>query len=301
MILPSIGVIGHGFVGGATAEVFKHYTDVKVYDVSPDRTVHNYYEVIAQDILFVCLPTPMKKDGSVDVSIVDSALAQLKNALRELKKPVILKSTIPPRELVAMAEHYSPEIHLIYSPEFLTERTAALDFQQSSRFIFGDHYPEGQQNFDAVDKLNQNVLMITTLFEARFPKVPMYWCSMEEASLIKYFTNVFFATKISLFNEFALIAESFGLDPNEVAGMVMLDQRIGRSHWQVPGHDGDRGFGGHCFPKDINGYMNIAREQKIMPLMARSAWETNNKVRTNRNWESDLGRAVSNNFNEEDE
>jgi len=246
MKLPSIGILGGGFVGSATCEAFKHYTDCKLYDISPARSVHNYYEVLAQDILFVAVPTPMKKDGSVDASIVDSVLAQLKNALQTHKKPVILKSTLPPKDLVAMSEHYSPTIHLIYSPEFLTERTALLDFQQTNRLIFGDHYPEGQQNFEAVDTLNQNVLMITALFEGRFPKVPIYWCSMEEASLIKYGTNVFFAVVLSFWNELALIAESYGLEPNEVAGMIMLDQRIGRSHFQVPGHDGDRGFGGQC-------------------------------------------------------
>ena len=300
MKLPSIGIIGNGFVGGATAETFKHYVDVKVYDIDPNRSVHNYWVVIKQDILFVCLPTPMKKDGTVDVSIVDSALAQLKNALQDYKKPVILKSTIPPKDLVAMAEHYSPAIHLIYSPEFLTERTAVLDFQQSSRLIFGDHYPDDQSNFEATDKLNENVLKITELFENRFPKVPIYWCSMQEASLIKYGTNVFFTVVLSFWNELAEIAESFELDPNEVAGMIMLDQRIGRSHWQVPGHDGDRGFGGHCFPKDINGYMHIANDQGIKPLMAGAAWATNMRVRKNRNWESDIGRAVSTDFNEDE-
>ncbi len=200
-----------------------------------------------------------------------------------------------------MAEHYSPAIHLIYSPEFLTERTAALDFQQANRLIFGDHYPDSQVNFTTSDRLNENVIMVTALFEGRFPKVPIYWCSMEEASLVKYGTNVFFTVVLSFWNELAQIAESFGLDPNEVAGMVMLDQRIGRSHWQVPGHDGDRGFGGHCFPKDINGYMHIAREQNVAPFMARAAWETNNKVRKNRNWETDLGRAVTVDYNDEEE
>jgi UDPglucose 6-dehydrogenase len=95
-------------------------------------------------------------------------------------------------------------------------------------------------------------------------------------------------------NEFAQVAEAFDLEPNEVIGKVMLDQRIGRSHWMVPGHDGKRGFGGHCFPKDINGYLHIARELGVDPLIGQAAWDKNLEVRPEQDWKEDKGRAVSN-------
>ena len=299
MNLPSIGIIGNGFVGGAIADGFKHYVpSCKVYDVDPMRTVDNYFDTIAQDILFVCLPTPMKSNGRVDISIVDKALTQLSNALQEDDKPVIIKSTIPPEDLRMLAVDNIPELHLIYSPEFLTERTANLDFQQSNRLIFGQLLSDNPSRFDSVDRMAHNMEMINELFEFRFPKVPIIWTSLEEASLIKYFTNVFFATKISLFNEFALIAEQYGLVPDDVIGHVLLDQRIGRSHWQVPGHDGQRGFGGHCFPKDLNGYMHMAEDVEVDPLMGKATWVTNDRVRKSRDWEKDKGRAVSEDFEE---
>ena len=139
MKLPSIGVIGGGFVGTAIADGFKHYASVKLYDISPLKTVDNYFDVIAQDILFMCLPTPMRSDGSVDLNIVRNALNTLNSALQVKHKAVILKSTIPPLDLEALAIEFRPAIHLIYSPEFLTERTSMLDFQQQNRLIFGDY------------------------------------------------------------------------------------------------------------------------------------------------------------------
>jgi UDP-glucose 6-dehydrogenase len=170
--------------------------------------------------------------------------------------------------------------------------------QQSSRLIFGDYLPDRQELQDEVDHKAYNMALVQTLFGGRFPQVPQYWTSIEQASLVKYFSNIFFAAKISIFNEFALVAESFGLNANEVAGMVLLDQRIGRSHWLVPGTDGKKGFSGSCFPKDINGYMHIAEDQGIQPLMAQASWVTNLKVRPERDWERLAGRAVSIDFEE---
>ena len=293
MKLPSIGVIGHGFVGTAICDVFKHYTSCRIYDIDPMKTIDDYFSVVDQDILFVCLPTPMLPDGHVDLKIVRNALNTLHSALQVSHKPVIIKSTIPPLALEELAKDFRPSIHLIYSPEFLTERTARLDMQQSSRFIFGDYVSDMTATTDLVDAYDRNVTQINTLFSNRFPLVPTIWTTMRQASMVKYCTNVFFATKISLMNEFAQIATALGIDPNEMIEMVLLDQRIGRSHWQVPGHDGRYGFGGSCFPKDINGYMKFAQELKVAPFMAIAAWAKNLEVRPEKDWEKLVGRAVS--------
>jgi UDPglucose 6-dehydrogenase len=208
-------------------------------------------------------------------------------------KPVIIKSTIPPLDLEELARDFRPSIHLIYSPEFLTERTAMLDFQQQNRLIFGDYVPDTAATTDLVDAYDINITQINTLFSNRFPLVPTIWTSMRQASLVKYFTNVFFATKISLFNEFAQISDALGISPNTTVELVLLDQRIGRSHWQVPGHDGNPGFGGSCFPKDINSYMTIARDLNVVPMLAIAAWQKNLEVRPAKDWEKLVGRAVS--------
>lgn len=293
MKLPSIGVIGHGFVGKAISDGFKHYTDVKVYDINPMLTVNDYFDVVAQDILFVCLPTPMLPDGDVDLKIVRNALHTLDSALQVTHKPVIIKSTIPPLALEELAKDYRPNIHLIYNPEFLTERTAMLDFQQQNRLIFGDYVSDTAATTELVEAYDRNITQINTLFSNRFPLVPTLWTTMRQASLVKYFTNVFFATKISLMNEFAQVSEALGVEPDTTIELVLLDQRIGRSHWQVPGHDGKYGFGGSCFPKDINGYMTFARELGVAPMLALAAWHKNLEVRPEKDWEKLVGRAVS--------
>lgn len=293
MKLPSIGVIGHGFVGKAISDGFKHYCDVKVYDVNPMNTVHDYFDVVAQDILFMCLPTPMLPDGNVDLKIVRSALQILDSALQVQHKPVIIKSTIPPLALEQLAQDFRPNIHLIYSPEFLTERTAMLDFQQQNRLIFGDYVSDTAATTELVEAYDRNIEQINTLFSNRFPLVPTIWTTMRQAACVKYFTNVFFATKISLMNEFAQVSEALGIEPDTTIELMLLDQRIGRSHWQAPGHDGKWGFGGSCFPKDINGYMKFTQELKVAPFMAIAAWAKNLEVRPEKDWEKLVGRAVS--------
>lgn len=294
--LPSIGVLGNGFVGTAICQAFNHYTAVKVYDINPLKAVHDYFDVIDSDILFLALPTPMLPNGQTDISIVKNALSILNNALNTINKPVVIKSTIPPLTLEALAQEFRPTMHLIYSPEFLTERTAVLDFQQQSRIIFGDYVIDGAGS-NLVHAYDENIATINRLFESRFPAVPIIWTTMRQASLVKYFSNVFFAAKLSIFNEFAQISEALGLDANEVASMVLLDQRIGRSHWLVPGHDGKKGWGGVCFPKDIQSYMHFARELEVAPMMALAAWTKNIDIREEKDWEKLIGRAVSTDTN----
>lgn len=288
----SLGIIGCGFVGGAVASGFKHYTDVKIYDINADRRTHPYEVVIKQDIIVMSLPTPMHKDGSVDTSIVDEALVKLNDALagNVYKKWVILRSTVPPGALHDWYDRLS-NINLIFSPEFLTERTAELDFQQSNRIILGVGYSRAFQGDLRNDYEGEDV--IEALYRIRFPMVPIYWVDYATASLTKYFTNVFFCTKLSLLNEFAQVAEAHGLDFNNVMGLVMLDQRIGRSHFKIPGHDGKRGFSGSCFPKDCNGYLQIAESVGVDAKMGRAAWKKNLEVREDRDWEKMPGRAVS--------
>lgn len=290
----TVGVIGGGFVGSAVAKVFEHYTDVRVYDIDQRRRTHTLADVVQQDVLFLCLPTPMLRDGQVDATIVENAL-EVVRANAPSYKPVILKSTLPPEELRHLTKKFSEELCILFSPEFLTERTAELDFQQSTRFIFGAERP---------DEDSQARQLVELLFEERFPKVPRHWVRYEVASLVKYFTNVFFATKITAFNEFTQIAESLGLRGKEVIDLVMLDARIGRSHNVVPGHDGQRGFGGHCFLKDLNGYMHIAQGLGVEPTLGRATWNKNVEVRgapeLAHELNAMLGRAATHQMNETD-
>lgn len=266
----SLGVYGCGFIGSAVGQTFNHYVDVKTYDIKPELCTHTFPEVLAQEVLIMALPTPMNKDGSVDTSIVEEAIKKISDNLPAgVIKPVVLKSTIPPSKLGKLMLDY-PSVFLVHSPEFLTERSAVYDFQQSNRFIFGTLIGEQGSSY---------AKLIKDLFELRFPKVPQYWVSFAESSLIKYFSNNYFMSKIALFNEYSQICKEWGLDYASVIGKVMLDPRIGRSHFQVPGHDGLLGAGGSCFIKDNNGYFEIAKDCGVDPKVMKGVWKKNLEVR----------------------
>ena len=112
--------------------------------------------------------------------------------------------------------------------------------------------------------------------------------------MVKYFTNCFLATKVSFANEIYQICEKLDIDYDKVVEYAKYDERIGYSHLNVPGPDGDFGFGGHCFPKDLNALINLAvkNELGLDINVLNAALETNNRVRQNRDWEKLKGRAV---------
>jgi UDPglucose 6-dehydrogenase len=261
-----VGIIGLGFVGGATSRAFAQYADVKVYDKF--KKIGDFKEAAEQDIVFLCLPTPMKEDGSCDTSIVDSVIDELGQDYPNPDREIVIKSTMPPRAFKALQELYPYAGQLIYNPEFLTARTADLDFIQSPRFIFGVEYPNHARH-----------LRVVKLFEHRFPGTPLKFMMWEEAALVKYGCNVFFTVKLSFFNELAQVAEKMNMDISTIIAEILQDGRIGRSHFQVPGHDGDKGWGGACFPKDNRAFSKFAFNEGVLPHMADAAWNKNLEVR----------------------
>ena len=110
--------------------------------------------------------------------------------------------------------------------------------------------------------------------------------------MVKYVTNCFLATKVSFANEMFKMCNELDIDYDKVIEYAKFDERLGYSHWAVPGPDGDFGFGGHCFPKDMNALIYLGHRLGVDLKTLKSALETNDKVRTNRDWESQKGRAI---------
>ena len=106
--------------------------------------------------------------------------------------------------------------------------------------------------------------------------------------MVKYFTNTFLATKVSFANEMNLICDKLGIDYDKVVEYATYDERLGKSHWAVPGPDGNLGFGGHCLPKDISAIVNGYGDMELLQAVLK----VNNRVRKNRDWEDMKGRAV---------
>ncbi len=269
----NIGIIGHGYVGESQSFAFSSSFNVKVYDKDSLKSTHSIDEVLESDFIFVCLPTPMRKDGSQDISLISDFF---KNAN---EGPIyIIKSTIVPGTTNSLNKKYE-NLDIIFSPEFLTERTAKLDILTQTRIILGGY-----------ESLTNKVKKI---YEIRFKNKTIIETDSLTAEYIKYMNNTFFASKVSLMNEFYRFAKYLGVDWEKALYGFVSDQRIGDSHLHVPGPDGKLGFGGTCFPKDINAFISFAEKNNINMNVLKAAWKTNLEVRPERDWEELKGRAVT--------
>ena len=110
--------------------------------------------------------------------------------------------------------------------------------------------------------------------------------------MVKYLTNSFLATKVSFANEIYQICSKLKVDYDKVVEYAILDDRLGKTHWQVPGPDGDFGYGGHCFPKDLKALIKLAIDNDVLPKMLIATDDKNKQVRNNKDWLDMKGRAV---------
>lgn len=268
-----VGVLGNGFVGESQAFAFSPTTDLRIYDVDPLKATHTKEEVDECDFIFVCVPTPMYKDGSQDLSYIEKVFEQA------VEGPIyIIKSTVLPGTTKELSEKYT-KINIVFSPEFLTERTAKLDMLTQARIIFGGP--------------RQHTRKVRDLFEQRFMNRNIIETDSTTAELIKYMNNTFFATKVSIMNEFKRLSDAIGTDWETALYGFASDGRIGDSHLHVPGPDGRHGYGGTCFPKDVNAIIKFGDKYNAPMNTIAAGWKTNLEVRPEKDWEKDKGRAVS--------
>ena len=286
-MLQNIGIIGNGFVGKAVKESFKSYYNIFVFDKDKRKAnVSSLNELINKcRIIFMCLPTPMNKDGSCHLGIIEDVLNKINDYCDEFdlygseRRTIVIKSTIEPGTTKKWNKTYS-KIDIAFNPEFLTEANSIEDFKNQNRIIIGSSRQVGAK--------------IKSVYNKVFPKVPVIKTSSTIAEMVKYFTNCFLAMKVSYANEIYKICDSLDIDYDKVVEYAIHDERIGNSHLNVPGPDGDFGFGGHCFPKDLNALINLASKNQLgLDInVLKATLETNNKVRKNRDWEQQKGRAV---------
>ena len=285
-ISKSIGIVGNGFVGSAVRYGFSPNVgcdaEVRVYDKNPNKSTHTLEEVIIEsDIIFLSVPTPSNQDGTMNVDIVDSVLNDIdiiNSTMVDEVGIILLRSTVTPGTTSKLQKKY-PNLRIVFNPEFLTERSANFDFINQSRFILGGS--------------SDDVIEVSELFRERFgSSLSIIETNYETAELIKYMTNTFFATKISFLNDMKLLADKCGVIWEDALEGFVRDGRVGHSHLNVPGHDGRYGFGGSCFPKDIQALINFGEGNGVDMSVLKGAWKTNLKVRPEKDWEQLKGRAV---------
>lgn len=273
----NIGIIGQGFVGTAVRVGFEGVFEVHTYDINKNSTCSSLTELCERSkIIFVCVPTPMNKGGSCNTEIVENVLEDL----NRLSKGhiAVLKSTVPPGTTERLGSKYK-NLSLVFNPEFLTEANFIQDFKNQDRIIVGGPRPA--------------TTIIKNLYRKRFPSTPILKTGSNTAEMVKYFCNCFLATKVSFANEMRQICEQKNIDYDKVVEYSLYDKRIGKTHLSTPGPDGRYGFGGSCFPKDVNAIIKVMLECNINPAIMTAVWEKNLEVRPEKDWENLKGRAVT--------
>ena len=260
-----LGIIGKGFVGSAVSNGFDK--DCEQFIVDPTYTDNTIMDLIDQDtkLLFVCVPTPPNDDGSINVDTVVEVLSELSDL--SYKGVVVVKSTIIPDYLHQFKKEF--DLKIVYNPEFLTEANANEDFKNPPFQVFGGKW----RDCEVVEK--------AYLRHSSVKIVPTFKTDLTTASLLKYTINSYLATKVMFFNDLHKLHESGSsmVSWEQFTDMLTRDPRIGNSHMQVPGPDGELGFGGHCFPKDTEALLKYAQDKKINLNMLKKAVETNKKIR----------------------
>ena len=208
----NIGVIGRGFVGTAVSKGFAQFAELKIYDVDPKKASHSFGEVVNCDFVFLCLPTPMidAKGGRADLAILEKCFTDI-FAVEDRNKDAIfvIKSTVPIGTTQRLClEHDTNRI--VHCPEFLTARSALIDFICPARNIVG------YENSSVGEEVKK-------LMEDRFPGTPCFVMRSKESETVKYMANCFFATKVMFFNEMALLIDEMGLSWDRIIEGVMSD------------------------------------------------------------------------------
>ncbi len=250
-------IAGYGFVGQAVANALKTRHEIVIHD--PKYTDFKIIDHLDADGIIISVPTPTTENGVCDASIVAEVLDYV-----PIYMPVLIKSTVTPGIVEGLEEIY-PEHSICYSPEFLRAKTADKDFLNQKYVVIGGEDPE---------------FFWQELFQSTLPNCKMILnCTAQEASMVKYTANCFLALKTSFFNQIYDICQTNNIDFNIVRHIVSQDIRIGSDHTLVPGPDGERGWGGHCFPKDTAAFIKWTNTVNCPSSLVESAVDYNKKIR----------------------
>lgn len=278
-----IGIIGNGFVGKATLTLQCDNIGVLCYDINPELCIPKgttMRDLLACDAAFVSVPTPINEAGKTSMKCVDTVIGQL----RELNYAgfIVIRSTVP----VGTSDAHK----CCFMPEFLTEKNAITDFTNNPNWIFGCNGDEKEKK-DAFMELMTRIIR-TAHAHKKIAHDRITFMTNKEAEMVKYFRNTFLATKISFCNEIHAFCNKQGIDYARMVDVAAEDARISKSHTLVPGHDGRFGFGGTCFPKDINSLRTQMDEAAIQHPLIDAVIHRNDSIdRMEKEWMHKVGRA----------
>jgi len=243
-------IAGYGFVGKAQELVLKEYHDIAIHD--PYLGYED--EWLNIDAVIVSVSTPPRHDGSCEMSNVFDVIDQAPDV------PILIKSTISVEGWQMIKETF-PTKQICFSPEFLRQASWEKDAYVEHMYIGGNCTAFWSDVFiTALGKLTIEVVDPASLVAA------------------KAFRNSFLATKVAFFNQVYDYCTTYDLDYSSVVAAISADSRIGASHTAVTD---ERGFGGHCFPKDTSAIVRSAQRNNTRLTLIEEAINYNKSIRKN--------------------
>lgn len=230
------------------------------------RASHNYSDIKECSIIFICVGTPSKKNGSIDLSYIESSAREIGKIIHGAPdfRVVIVKSTVVPGTTLdfvlpileeASGKKAGVDFGIAMMPEFLKEGSALMDFEKPDRIVVG---AQDEKTFAKIRELNLQI------------KCEKFEVPIPVAEMIKYASNSFLATKISFINQLANLCDKIDLDIDLVAKGMGLDSRI-NPHFLKAGP----GYGGSCFPKDVSALMAFSAKKGVEPTLLEAVTEIN--------------------------
>lgn len=247
-----ITIAGYGFVGKAVVQSLSEVVNYEIVD--PQYREWNYPISEDTDGVIVCVSTPQHKTGACDINNVHEVIDSAPDV------PILIKSTISLEGWEHLQTAF-PEKHISFSPEFLRAETAIEDFKKQKYMIIGNDTPDS---------------FWSNLFTKRFKRIRVHHCTNEEAIAVKYAENAFLALKVSFFNQLYDFCEATDIDFGEVRYHLCLDERIGDDHSYVTN---ERGWGGHCFPKDTQALLHTAKQYETSFSLIEESIKYNQRIR----------------------
>lgn len=279
--MKTIAVIGYGYVGEAMTRFFKDHFNVLVYDVAPvkkDRKLdgaeylskkHKSYDRINReaDLVVVCVPTPMSEDKTVDLSYVVDVIGSLD------KKLVLIKSTVPPGTCEELDGINGCAV--TFSPEYIGEGKYEVQWWKDKAYPHPTDMKK--HDFQIFGGNRIDTTQVLEFFKTVLGPDPKYFqTTWRTAELCKYMENAWGATKVVFCNEFADISDRFGVDYDELRELWLLDGRVERMHTAVFKYK--RGFGGKCYPKDVNGIVKQAEDKGYEANLLKAVLKVNDEI-----------------------
>jgi UDPglucose 6-dehydrogenase len=245
-----IGFVGQGWIGRHYADEFETRGYQTVRYALEEPYVQNKSKIADCEIVFIAVPTPTTKDG-FDASIVREALTLIGKG-----KTAVIKSTLLPGTTKALQTEF-PDICVLHSPEFLSEKTAAYDAANPNRNLIG--IPQ-----DTLEYRKKAEQVMDVLPDAPYKHI----LDANDAELVKYAGNCFLYSKVLFMNILYDMVAATGGDWERVRDALVHDPRIGLSHTEpvhTSGHQkqasvSHRGAGGHCFIKDFEAFRRLYKD-----------------------------------------